>query len=121
MKIGALAAQTQTPASTIRYYERIGLIPFVERTSKQRIYDDSMIWRINFINAAKATGFSLDEIHAFLQLADQGEQWRNHVKAKICDLDAKITQYQNMKDSLSHILENDCLDQGLEKFAHYQK
>lgn len=54
------------PASTLRYYEDIGLLINVERTeSNQRIYTDEHIRRLDSINCFKSTGMSITKIKEF--------------------------------------------------------
>jgi MerR family mercuric resistance operon transcriptional regulator len=63
MKIGELAAATGCHFETIRYYEKVGLLPKPERTaSGHRAYRKGDIARVRFITRGRALGFSLDEI-----------------------------------------------------------
>ena len=60
MKIGELAALTGLSAHTIRYYERIGLIPYAVRDQTgQRAYDRSVLDWIEFLGRLKTTGMSI--------------------------------------------------------------
>ncbi len=121
MKISELSAITKTPSSTLRYYEKIKLLPAINRQGGQRNYDQNIIWRISFINAAKSTGFSLEEISDFLRITESDHQWRPAVEAKISELNEKINQFQKMSAALTHVLENGCLDQGPEVFGRPEK
>ena len=56
MKIGDLAKRTGLTAHTIRYYERIGLLPRASRRSSQREYDASILPWIEFLGRLKTTG-----------------------------------------------------------------
>jgi len=63
MTIGALAEQAGVHIETIRYYERRGLLAEPPRTvAGYRTYDDSALWRLEFIRRAKQLGFTLGEI-----------------------------------------------------------
>lgn len=67
--IGALSASTGVNIETIRYYERIGLIPAPPRTiGRQRIYDASHLQRLTFIRRGRELGFSLDQVREMLGL-----------------------------------------------------
>ncbi|MEM7737317.1 MAG: MerR family transcriptional regulator [Deinococcota bacterium] len=110
MKIGELAKQTQTPSSTLRYYEQIGLLPQAERQHGQRVYDPDVVERVKFINHAKNTGFRLDEIQHFLDDADNSEVWHANVTQKLAELDATIERYQTMRKVLQNALEEKCLE-----------
>ena len=69
--IGQLAKQGGVPTSTVRYYERIGLLHPHDRTGgNYRVYSDTALERLRFIRAAQATGFTLDDITALLNLRD---------------------------------------------------
>lgn len=71
MKIGQLAEETATDTQTIRYYERLGLLPQPRRTvSNYRMYDNDTVPRLLFIKRAKEIGFSLNDIKALLEMAD---------------------------------------------------
>lgn len=71
MKIGQLAAATDTPVETIRYYEREGLLPAAPRTeSNYRDYDAAHVERLSFIRHCRSLDMALDEIRALLRLKD---------------------------------------------------
>jgi Cu(I)-responsive transcriptional regulator len=100
MNIGELARAADTKSETIRYYERIGLLPAPPRTSgNYRDYSDVHVGRLTFTRRARDLGFSIEQIRALLDLADQKEQScdavdaiaREHlaeVKRKLADLSA---------------------------------
>lgn len=61
--IGQVARRTGLSADTLRYYEKIGLLPQPDRTSGgRRIYRERDLARLRFIRRAQAVGFRLDEI-----------------------------------------------------------
>jgi DNA-binding transcriptional MerR regulator len=62
LTIGQLALQADVAATTLRYYERIGLIQSPARVGGQRHYDESIVARLEVIRLCKAAGFALDEI-----------------------------------------------------------
>jgi MerR family transcriptional regulator, mercuric resistance operon regulatory protein len=71
MQIGQVAAASGCPVETIRYYERIGLLPRPKRTgSGYRTYAEGDVDRLRFIAHGRALGFSLDEIRSLLGLAE---------------------------------------------------
>lgn len=68
-QIGALSADTGVNIETIRYYEKVGLIPAPPRTEgRQRVYGIDHLKRLIFIRRARELGFSLDEIRDLLGL-----------------------------------------------------
>jgi DNA-binding transcriptional MerR regulator len=100
MNIGELARAADTKVETIRYYERIGLLPPPPRTSgNYRDYSAPHVSRLAFTRRARDLGFSIEQIRALLGLADQKGQSceavdaiaREHlaaVKRKLADLSA---------------------------------
>ena len=117
MKISEVAKKTNTPASSLRYYEKIGLLPKVNRISTQRVYPDSIIWRVNFINAASATGFSLADIKSLFDHADNDLDWRKLAKQRLGEIEIQIQQLNKMTDAIKHIIQFDCLDTGIAMFS----
>lgn len=71
MKIGDAARVSGCHIETIRYYERIGLLPRPARTQAgYRTYRPAEVERLRFITRGRELGFSLDEIRSLLQLSD---------------------------------------------------
>lgn len=71
MKIGELAAASDTAVETIRYYEREGLLPEPARTeSNYRTYRDEHLVRLRFIRQARNLDMSLDEVRVLLRFKD---------------------------------------------------
>jgi MerR family mercuric resistance operon transcriptional regulator len=72
MRIGELARACGCPAETIRYYEKIGLLPqAVRRANGYRSYDDAHQKWLQFILRSKDLGFSQDEVRRLTDLAHQ--------------------------------------------------
>ncbi len=72
MKIGELSRATGTPVESIRYYERVGLMPKPSRTSANyRAYAHDHLLRLAFIRRCRSLGMSLDEIRVLLHHQDQ--------------------------------------------------
>lgn len=73
LTIGELAAAGGVPTSTIRYYERAGLLkPSARSPSNYRLFSADDLERLRFIRAAKATGFTLDDVTKLLRPAPCG-------------------------------------------------
>lgn len=100
MKIGELARRTGLSAHTIRYYERIGLLPYADRDrSYQRDYDASILVWIDFLGRLKTTGMPIREMLRYAALREQGdgtaadrrrllEDHRARVRAHVAELQA---------------------------------
>jgi len=96
--IGQLARAAEVNVETIRYYQRIGLLPLPDRTyGSIRRYSETDLKRVRFIKRAQALGFSLEEVALLLELSDGkhctetkelAEKKLTMVKAKIDDLAA---------------------------------
>lgn len=100
--IGTLSKGTGVNIETIRYYERIGIMPKPPRTSGgQRIYETSHLKRLAFIRRSRELGFSLDEIRALLRLVDGGNYTCGEVHemavAHIADIRRKIADLRRME------------------------
>jgi Cu(I)-responsive transcriptional regulator len=115
LTIGDLARATGTKVETIRYYERIGLLPQPARTAtgNYRVYTADHLGRLSFVRRSRDLGFTLDEIRALLDLADQRERdcaavdaiARAHltdVERKIADLSALRQELQGMISRCGH-------------------
>jgi DNA-binding transcriptional MerR regulator len=82
MKIGELAERTGIPASTIRYYEREGLLPKAQRGANgYRDYNDCAPERLELIQLGQSLGFSLDTIRALTAL--QGDAQKDELLAQL--------------------------------------
>lgn len=69
LRIGSLAARTGCNIETIRYYERIGLLPKPPRSEGgYRLYEEEHVRRLNFVRRARSLGFHLADILELVQL-----------------------------------------------------
>lgn len=74
MTIREIAAKTNMSTDTLRYYERIGLLPPVPRNAAGiRNYDEYFVNFINFIKKLKASGMSLEHIIDYIRLVEKGD------------------------------------------------
>ena len=86
------------------------IIPKARRShTGYRIYDDTIIERLKFIQKAKAIGFHLDDIRRFLELTDKGKPCCNKVQEwsekRLQELDEQIKFISNLRDRLAHYQE----------------
>ena len=73
MTIGKAAALSGVSVDTIRYYERLGLLPKASRTrAGYRLYPPAIVNRLTLVRNAKRFGFSLREIAGFVRVRDNG-------------------------------------------------
>ena len=74
LTVSALAGQAGLSADTVRYYERVGLLPEPARSAAgYRLYDQAAVSRLRLIKGAQRAGLRLREIGELLQVADQGQ------------------------------------------------
>ena len=116
MRIGQIAKETGLNVQSIRFYEREGLLPSVDRsTSGYRIYQKDSIKRIQFIKHAQDVGFSLKEISELLSLKVNPDGSCNMVQQiaaeKLKQLDERLESIRRMKLTLSSMM--DMCDEGL--------
>jgi DNA-binding transcriptional MerR regulator len=117
MKIGELAALTGLSDHTIRYYERIGLIPYAVRDqSGQRAYDRSVLDWIEFLGRLKTTGMPIQGMLRYAQLRaagpaterERGELLAAHrdaVRAQVAELQACLLVLDNKIEGYSHAMQ----------------
>ena len=105
MTRGELSKRTGVHIETIRYYERIGILPEPPRTeSGHRVYNDELAGRLTFIVRAKELGFALEETRALLSLMDEEAITCAEVKQitqmHIADVRQKISDLKKMEKVL---------------------
>lgn len=103
--IAALANQADVKPDTIRYYERIGLLPDPRRTSgAHRRYDIATLDRLRFIQGAQRLGLRLDQIGDLLAIRDTGvcpcEPAATLLHRRLTDLDAEIARLTTLRAEL---------------------
>ncbi|MBC2664798.1 helix-turn-helix domain-containing protein [Novosphingobium flavum] len=111
LTIGEMGKATNTKIETIRYYERIGLLPRPARkTNNYRDYGQAELGRLSFIRRARDLGFSLDQVRALLGLSDDrscdcagidriAKEHLQEVDRKIADLQALRRELKGVIDS----------------------
>lgn len=83
MKRGELAKRADCHVETVRYYEKIGLLPEPARAANAyRVYEPSHLDRLRFVMRGRDLGFSIEEIRSLLTLIDGGNQTCAEVKAR---------------------------------------
>ena len=103
--ISKASAKTGIQTETIRYYERIGLIPKPNRQANgYRLYGGADLERLNFIRSARALNFSLQEIAQILASRDRHEPPCKHVmdliQSHIDEVEKRIRELQQLKGEL---------------------
>ena len=95
--ISRQAATLGLTADTLRYYERLGLLPQPPRTAAgSRVYDDDLADRLSFICGAKRMGLRLADIKELLDIRDRGQcpcgHTRDLVERRLDEVETEIRQ-----------------------------
>lgn len=99
---GTLAKRCGINRETVRYYERVGLLPEPDRSpSGYCLFPETIVERIRFIKRAQSVGFSLDQIKTVLELKAQTNMpIEAIVQSQIVEIDLKIQALQSMRSLL---------------------
>ena len=109
MKISEVSEQCDISADTLRYYERIGLLPPVNRSdSGIRDYSELDVRRVEFIKCMRSAGLPIEVLIEYYGLVQQGDQTMEARKAILINqreqLVAKMAEIQKTIDLVDHKL-----------------
>jgi DNA-binding transcriptional MerR regulator len=118
MTVSKLAARAGVKPDTLRYYQKIGLLPPPRRTeSGYRLFDEDSLGRLRFIKTAQSLGLRLKDIGQLLEAMDKGLCPCGHteqlLKARMAEVDEEIARLTALRNSMAHTLEScpaDCTD-----------
>jgi DNA-binding transcriptional MerR regulator len=120
LTIGEVARRAGVATSTVRFYERRGLLHADARRSGQRRYRPESLRRLIFIGMLQDAGLSLDDITGVLDAASVTE-WKAIARERLTVLDAEIARLQRAREYLEGALlcrfdhpATDCQIMGLE-------
>ena len=108
MKIGELARRAGSNSETVRYYERIGLLPRPGRTdSNYRDYSQSDVERLTFIRHARGLGFELADVRSLIDLAEHPDRDCGEADAiasrHLDAVETKIAQLERLRNELGRM------------------
>ena len=108
-----LAKRGGVNLETIRYYERVGLLPKPPRSGAgYRLFSPESVRRVRFIKRAQELGFSLKEIKELLALrialGSTRADVRKRAESKIIDIEEKVQHLRAMKKALVRLTESCC-------------
>ena len=109
LSIGETARRTGLSADTLRYYEKIGLLPRVARDpGGRRRYDERDLSRLRFIQRAQRCNFSLKEIEQLLTLRSAADASRPQVQRlterKLAEIKAQMADLDHLQRELEFLL-----------------
>jgi len=113
--VGQLAEEVGINVETVRYYEKLKLLPKAKRKeSRYRIYDETDLKRLLFIKRAKELGFTLKEIKELFDLRIDSEAKCGDVKHltehKLNDVDNRIRDLKKIRSVLIKLI-NQCVNE----------
>lgn len=115
LTIGEVAHRAGIATSSIRYYERIGLLPAPARVSGQRRYEADVLGKLGFIGVAQSAGFTLREIGELITGIDGGglgAPMRTLSVQKLGEVEALLERTRAMKSWLEVAQECGCATPG---------
>ena len=118
LTIGQAAEAAGVAATTLRYYEREGLVhPTLRSHARYRLYDADAVERLRFIRAAQAVGFALDDTRLLLGLdADDANYCRSEVQRllerRMADVKQKMNDLKRVQAVLGRALDKCRRSQG---------
>ena len=90
--VGEMAQKLGVPASTLRYYDKEGLLPFVERSSGGiRMFRENDFEWLQVIRCMKKAGMSIKDIRQYIELAMQGDD----------TIDIRLEMFQHQREVLT--------------------
>ncbi len=114
MTIGELAGRSRLPASTIRYWERIGVLPKPVRAGGQRRYSEDAIRQLAVLRLAQSCGFRLEEmrqlLHGFGDGVKPPRRWQELARRKQQEIDEQISRLKAMRRLVNRVLECKCAE-----------
>jgi len=111
-RIGDVTEKLGLSADTLRYYEKIGLLPAVGRNGAGiRLYNDQDLSRLKFIRRAQKMDFTLAEIAELLKMREAPQKARKRVREltahKLAEVDARLAELKTLRNELA-LLMNIC-------------
>jgi MerR family mercuric resistance operon transcriptional regulator len=108
MTIGEASRRSGCSVETIRYYERLGLLPPPARRGRYRLFGAEEVRRLAFIRRARALGFSLEDVHALLRIAaEEGKACadaRERAARHLRDVRARVRDLRAMERALAEAI-----------------
>lgn len=108
-KIGEMSKRIDVSIDTLRYYEKIGLLPRIHRKATGlRLYNENDIARIEFIKRSQRMEFTLDEIKQLLQFREAPQEAKADVRQlamnKLKEIASHLEDLTRLKSELHHLV-----------------
>ena len=105
LDIGVLSERSGVPASTLRYYDEVGLIESLGRRGLRRQFGPEALIQLALISLGKTAGFSLAEIKGMFGKDGSPDLPRPALHARADKLDLQIRKLATLRDALRHVAE----------------
>jgi DNA-binding transcriptional MerR regulator len=110
LTVAELAEQAAVSPHTVRYYDRVGILPTPGRSpAGYRLYEQTAVERLRFIRGAQSVGLRLREVRNLLEIMDRGQCPCGHteqlVRQHLTELDTEIRRLRNLKTELAGLLD----------------
>jgi DNA-binding transcriptional MerR regulator len=111
LTVSKLAEQVGTSADTVRYYERIGLLPEADRSpSGYRLYGDEAVERLRFIKRAQRFGLKLEAIAELLDVRERGlcpcGHTRRMLEERVAELDEEMSSLSRLRADIATMIDD---------------
>ncbi len=121
LTVSKLASQVGTSSDTLRYYERIGLLPPPARSaSGYRLYGDDAVERVRFIKRAQRFGLRLEEIGELLSIRERGMcpcgSTRRMLEARVAELTEEMAALGRLRDDIQRMIDDHMPDADQESW-----
>jgi DNA-binding transcriptional MerR regulator len=109
MTIGDLAAATNTRVETVRWYEKVKLLPAPVRSAgNYRLYGPEHLRRLSFIRRGRDLGFTVDQIRELLALADERDKSCAEVdtiaRTHLAEVERKLSDLTRLAHELRDVI-----------------
>lgn len=111
MSVGELSRRAGVNLETVRFYEKERILPEPERTSGgHRIYNESDVERLQFVQRAKWVGFTLKEVRKLMRVreadpAGSCDDAMELARHKLAEIDRKLAELTHMRSALTQFLD----------------
>jgi DNA-binding transcriptional MerR regulator len=110
LTVAELAQQAAVSPHTVRYYDRVGMLPVPDRSpAGYRLYEQAAIERLRFIRGAQSVGLRLREVRDLLEVMDRGQCPCGHTEQLIgqhlAEIDTEIHRLRTLKTELKGLLD----------------
>jgi len=110
MNIAEAAEQSGLPPKTIRYYEEIGLVRPGRAANGYRVYRESDVHKLKFLQRARGLGFSVPDCRQLLSLYEDRNRASADVKslaqARLEEIDLKLEELKSLRDTLAALIDS---------------